>query len=62
MTAEMHKGGAYLLIQGRSFSPSRAESALGLDFGPLKNEPMALGTTGRFAGNPMPFGSAKLAE
>lgn len=54
----MSRVGAYLSIQGELFSPARAEAELGVDFGPAKNEPGALGTRGKFAGRAIPYGSA----
>jgi hypothetical protein len=59
MSGGAHRVGAHLLIQGKEFSPARAELALGLDFGPDKSEPGNLGVRGRFKGTPIPYGSAR---
>ena len=44
---------------GQSFSPALAERTTGISFS-SKNEPGELGTTGRYAGQPRPYGAATL--
>lgn len=58
MNNRVQQVGAYLVIQGAEFSPSRAEAALGVDFGPEKNEPGDIGAKGKFMGKPIPYGHA----
>ena len=49
----------YLQLQGETFSPAAAEREAGLSF-TEKNERGEIGTRGRYAGQPLPFGAATL--
>lgn len=59
MNSSVQQVGAHLVIQGAEFSPSRAEAALDVDFGPEKNEPGDIGARGKFMGKPIPYGYAR---
>jgi hypothetical protein len=50
---------AELRAQGERFRPSEAERAAGVTFS-TKSEPGEIGTIGRYAGKPKPYGSAEL--
>jgi len=50
---------AELRAQGERFSPSEAERLAGVAFS-TKSEPGEIGTMGRYAGKPKPYGSAEL--
>jgi hypothetical protein len=49
--------GGYCHLHGDTFSPSKVEAEFGVRF-QSKNEPGEIGTTGRYRGKPVPYGSA----
>lgn len=46
---------------GSDFSPANAERVSGVSFS-KKNEPGSTGTTGRYRGQPLPYGSGELVD